>query len=253
MSDASGRIAITAASAGHASTYAVYGATAPFSLTRYRMAVSDTTSILSSFQIATLAQVSNFALALSAGVEHAVVSSPSGVSLYETPSSDAATSSSMLGPIAGLPTDVFRIAAATAEQNAAIGGTNPLAIAMIRPSPNGALVSLVTSLAPLTASTPILLPGSAGAASTGSALSIVAAPGGGVARFFVAAMDDGGSSSTLRVWEVISQPPSARQIVIADDWSFARSTLSMAVSGTTVRLVEQDNTNALVSRAIGCR
>jgi hypothetical protein len=249
MPSPTGFVRLTAVGGGHASAYASYGTAAPYQLHRYRVAMGSTPSIIASFDTGVALTQPSVDAIVAHGVEHTAVLQAGGAYLLETAEGDPATSSTVLGPISGLASDLQWSALAVEDSVSDVTATNPIAAVFSRASPNGIVVVLIQGVAPLTTANASALPSSAG-----GRVAIAAAPGPGAPRFYVAAMDDAGSSrETLHLWEVTSAPPSARQISVTDDWVASRGPVAFAVSGGVVRLVEDDGMSNLVTRSIGCR
>lgn len=236
-----------------ASVYIAYGASAPYTIRRYRMAIDGASpTIAATFDVG---QVSEgwWDIALVGDGEVVVAESPSGLQFFLVAADDGARSALPVGPLTGLPTDSHgHVALAVPDASMPLSTANPLAVAMMRPQPNGIVVAVITGTTPLSQLTPVSLPGSSGAGVSGW-IRVVRAPGEGTPRFYVAALDyAGGTSTTLRVWELVAGDTTARMLPIADDWVASRGRLDMAVVGDTVRILEENNASQIVTRTIGC-
>jgi hypothetical protein len=245
-------IHVADAAAGRATVYAEYGTTTPVDVRRYR--VSTTGGAISVLSSAVAASVSSYWNVLSAGsTDYITAASTNGLLVFETPRGDATGSTTMLGPIPGIPSDVSAGALAVRAQDEAVSAMNPLAVVLPRPAPNGILFLQLTMGSPLTAGTAITLPGAVG---TGTADIIAADLAQSPGHFFIASMDytgSGATTQTLRVWEITGEPPTARALSIVDDWAAARQPISLArASDGTIRLAETDDMGNVVTRSIGC-
>ena len=248
-----GAVGLGAVDTTRVSVYQGYGTTTPFTLRRYRMSLDRSTPSIAAMLDVAQVPDGDWAVAVAASDEVVAVPGSAGLQLYLTASRDSAITASALGTLTDLPTDVREpLAVSVPDPSMPISAANPLAIAMMRPRPNGIVVAVVTGTMPLSYLPPVSLPGSAGG-NLYTSVRIVAAGGPGTPRFYIAALDDaGGNNTTLRAWELVVGDTTARMLPIADDWIAVRSRLDMAFAGGTVRILEDDDSSQIVTRTIGC-